>query len=148
LAGSRQSLRVVPIESFGSLLQRRRRTDDLTQAELGKKLGVSQQTIGAWERGDRPQNRFLDVLEKYLSVDKQELVLLIDGRSSPPGSPALVDEGVEELTDEAAEESTNSDDVMMRQLARSFMEAQRRGPLSPQDAEAYDTLFKYFGRNK
>jgi len=38
--------------------------------------------------------------------------------------------------------------VMMRQLARSFMEAQRRGPLSPQDAEAYDTLFKYFGRNK
>lgn len=148
MAGSRQSLRVVPLESFGSLLQRRRHRDDLTQAELGKELGVSQQTIGAWEHGDRPQNRFLDVLAEYLGMDKQKLVLLIDSHLSIPSSQDQADTGVEESTGEASEESLDGDDAMMRQLAKSFMEAQRRGPLSPQGAEAYDTLFKYFGRNK
>jgi transcriptional regulator with XRE-family HTH domain len=148
LAGSRQSLRVVPLEPFGSLLRRRRHNDDLTQAELGKKLGVSQQTIGAWEHGDRPQNRFLDVLAEYLSMDKQKLVLLIGDQMSMMSSQDQADTGVNESTGEATEESADSDDAMMRELAKSFIGAQRRGPLSPQDAEAYGTLFKYFGRNK
>lgn len=151
MTGSRQSLRVVPPpppESLGSLLQRRRHADDLTQTELGRKLGVSQQTVGAWEHGDRPRNGSLDVLAKYLDMDKQELLSLIDGGLSMRSGQAQVDEPVAESTDEVAEEPTDSDHAMMRELAKSFIEAHRSGALSPQDAGAYDTLFKYFGRNK
>jgi transcriptional regulator with XRE-family HTH domain len=139
LTGSRQSPRVIPLESFGSLLKRRRRNDDLTQAQLGKKLGVSQQTIGAWERGERPQGRFLDALSGYLGMGKDKLALLID-RQLPE------DEMVNE-SDEAAEALTDSDDAMMRQLTRSFMEAQSRG-MSSQEAEAFNTQFKYYGRDR
>jgi len=156
LAGSRQSLRAVPNESFGSRLRHRRRAEDLTQAELGKKLGVSQQTIGAWERGERPQSGKLDVIAQYLRMDKQRLVSLIDDQPLP-GGQAHVSEAAEEPASETAEEpadietaeeSTDSNDAMMRQLANRFMEAEKRGPLSPQRAEAYRTLFEYFGRNK
>jgi transcriptional regulator with XRE-family HTH domain len=139
LAGSRQSPRVVPLESFGSLLQRRRHTDDLTQAQLGKKLGVSQQTIGAWERGERPQSRFLGSLARYLGMSTDKLSLLIDRQ---PHDDKVVSEPYD-----PAEELADSDDAMMRQLARSFMEAQSKG-LSTQGAEAYNVLFKYFSRDR
>jgi transcriptional regulator with XRE-family HTH domain len=140
LAGSRQSPRVVPLDSLGSLLQRRRHTGNLTQAQLGKRLGVSQQTIGAWERGERPQSRFLNDLAGYLGMDKDKLVLLIDRQSHEDSAASESDEAIDELDD--------SDDAMMRQLARSFMEAQSKGLLSSQGAEAYTALFKYFGRDK
>jgi transcriptional regulator with XRE-family HTH domain len=78
VAGSRQSLRLVPLESFGSLLRRRRRADNLTQAELAARLGVRQQTIGAWERGERPQKRFFNALANYLGVGEQEVVRRLD----------------------------------------------------------------------
>ena len=81
MAGSRQSLRVVPPESFGSRLRRQRLADDLTQAELGKRFGVRQQTIGAWERGERPQRRFLGQLAEYLGLAERELVWLLDRQS-------------------------------------------------------------------
>jgi hypothetical protein len=81
-------------------------------------------------------------------MDKQELVSLIDGQLSLSSSKAQLDERAEKLTGEAAKNSADGDHTMMRELARSFMEAHRRGPLSPQDAEAYDRLFKYFGGNK
>jgi transcriptional regulator with XRE-family HTH domain len=137
-----------PPESFGSLLQRRRHTDDLTQTQLGLELGVSQQTIGAWERGDRPRNRSLDALAKYLGMDKQKLVSLIDGRPSSPSDEVRVDETAEESINETPGEPADGDHAMMRDLARSFIEAHRSGPVSPQDATAYDTLFKYFSRNR
>lgn len=156
MVGSRQSLRAVPNESFGSRLRHRRRAEDLTQAQLGKRLGVSQQTIGAWERGERPQSGKLDVIAQYLRMDKQRLVSLIDDQPLQ-GGQVHVSEAAEEPTSETAEEpadigateeATDSNDVIMRQLANRFMEAEQRGPLSPQRAEAYRTLFEYFGRNK
>lgn len=139
MTGSRQSPRVVPLESFGSLLQRRRHTDDLTQAQLGKKLGVSQQTIGAWERGERPQSRFLGALARYLGMSTDKLALVIDRQ---PHEDRVAAEPYD-----AAEELADGDDAMMRELARSFMEAQSRG-LSSQGAEAYNVLFKYFSRDR
>jgi transcriptional regulator with XRE-family HTH domain len=129
---------VVPLESFGSLLQRRRHTDDLTQAQLGKKLGVSQQTIGAWERGERPQSRFLGALGRYLGMSTDKLALLIDRQPDEDKAAAEPDDTADELAD--------SDDAIMRQLARSFMDAQSKG-LSSQGAEAYNVLFKYFSRD-
>lgn len=148
MAGSRQSLRVVPDdESLASRLRRQRQTDDLTQAELGKRLGVSQQTIGAWERGERPQNGKLDVLAEYLGTDKRQLLLLIDGQPSWLSGQGHVNGAEVPIDSEPAEESADSNDAMMRQLAKRFMEAEKQGPLSSQRAEAYRTLFEYFGRN-
>jgi transcriptional regulator with XRE-family HTH domain len=84
VVGSRQSPQVVPPESLGSLLRRKRVADDLTQAELGQRFGVRQQTIGAWERGERPQSRFIGSLAEYIGLEKQGLLSLIDGQLEPP----------------------------------------------------------------
>jgi hypothetical protein len=89
-------------------------------------------------------------------MDKEKLVSLIDGQLSLPSSQPQLDEAAEKSTGEAPEKSTgeaaknsaDGDQAMMYELARSFIEAHRSGPLSPQDAEAYDRLFKYFGGNK
>lgn len=68
MAGFRQSLRPVPDESFGSMLRARRFEANETQAELAARLGTRQQTIGAWERGERPQRRFLRQLADYVGL--------------------------------------------------------------------------------
>lgn len=112
--------------------------DCLTQAQLGERFGVRQQTIGAWEHGERPQSRFFGVLANYIGLEERELVSLIDSQSELPIGGAEVGEAQDELAD--------NNDLVMRQLAQSYMEAQRRGSLSPQAAEAYSKLFEYFGR--
>jgi transcriptional regulator with XRE-family HTH domain len=82
VAGFRQSLRVVPDESFGSRLRTRRFADGLSQAELGERFGVRQQTVGAWERGERPQARMLAVLADYVGLpDEQALRELLDAEA-------------------------------------------------------------------
>ena len=131
MAASQRSLRLVPSDSFGSLLRRQRRTDRLTQAALGARFGVTQQTIGAWEHGERPQSRFFGELADYLKMDVEELVQLIDRRAAHEA---------------ATEESADARAFMMDQLALSFMEAQQSRSLSPQAADAYRELFEYYGR--
>ncbi len=118
-------LRAVPSpEPFGPLLKRHRRADGLTQAELGDRIGAAQQTIGAWERGERPQPRYFPKLAEYLSLDERELASLIG---------------------EAGDDSADSNDETMRQLAQSFIESQRTGPLPPpQAADIYRNLTDYF----
>ena len=137
MAVSGQSLRVVPPESFGSRLRRQRLADGLTQAQLGEQIGVRQQTIGAWEHDERPQSGFFGKLARYIGMDEKDLVSLID---SQPTLPLGRTEG-----GEATEESA---DLIMRQLAKSFMEAERKGRLSPEAAAAYGKLFEYFGRSE
>jgi transcriptional regulator with XRE-family HTH domain len=132
VAVSRQPLRLVPSDSFGSLLRRQRRTDRLTQAALGARFGVTQQTIGAWEHDERPRSRFFSELAGYLGMDLEELVELIDRR--------------DEIHETPAEESADTHARMMEQLALSFMEAQQSGSLSPQVADAYRELFTYYSR--
>ena len=136
--GSRQSLRVVPSESFGSRLRRQRLADDLTQAELGERFGVKQQTIGAWERGERPQSRFFGPLADYLGLEEQELTLLIDSKPelTPDQQPAIGG-----IPDKPAD----TDGAAMRQLAWSFVLDQRSRPLPPdQAAEVYKEITAYF----
>jgi transcriptional regulator with XRE-family HTH domain len=137
LAASTQSLRVVPPESLGSRLRHKRRTDGLTQAKLGEQFGVRQQTIAAWEHDERPQSGFFAKLARYLSMDEKDLVSLIDSQ------PAL------SLSDtEVGEAGKESTDLMMRRLAKSFMEAEKKGRLSSEVAVAYGKLFEYFGRSE
>lgn len=134
MAVSRQSLRVVP-ESFGSLLRRKRRTDGLTQTQLANQFGVQQQTIAAWEQDNRPKTSYIGKLARYLGMVEKELVLLIDTQSA-----------LSLAQPEASEEASESADLMMRQLAKSYMEADQKGRLSPEAAKTYGKLVDYFGR--
>lgn len=83
MAGLRHSLRVVPDQTLGGLLRQQRFARNMTQTDLGKLLGVRQQTIGTWERGDRPQARFFGPLAEFLGVSVSELEALITGESVP-----------------------------------------------------------------
>jgi transcriptional regulator with XRE-family HTH domain len=138
VAGSRQSLRVVPSESFGSRLRRQRLADDLTQAELGERFSVRQQTIGAWERGERPQSRFLSPLADYLGLEEQELAWLIDSQ------PELTTEQ-QPATSGVPDKPADTDGAAMRQVAWSFVLDQRSRPLPPdQAADIYKEITAYF----
>lgn len=88
-------LQAVPDPGFGQLLRATRVNRRLTQAQLGSMLGVRQQTVGAWERGESPQSRFLDALVDFLELpSRRELEQMLargnDQRSSggprTPGS--------------------------------------------------------------
>lgn len=136
MAGSRNSLRVVPPESLGSRLRRQRHADDLTQAELAGRFGVRQQTIGAWERGERPQSRFFGQLRAYLGLDEREFASLIDSQVEIPGDREAVG---------AEHDSDDDDAAMMRVLARRFVDDQRTGSLPPeQAADIYKNFIGYF----
>jgi transcriptional regulator with XRE-family HTH domain len=137
LTGSRQSLRAVPAESFGSRLRRQRRIDDLTQSELGERFGVRQQTIGAWERGERPQSRFLGELASYLGFEGgQELVSLIESQAGMPVT-------LEALSADADRTPTTDGDTM-RLLAWSFVQDRQAGSLPPEQADIYREFIEYF----
>jgi transcriptional regulator with XRE-family HTH domain len=136
LTGSRQSLHAVPPESFGSRLRRQRRADDLTQAELGERFGVRQQTIGAWERGERPQNRFLGELADYLGFEsEEELVSLLDNEAKLPPDAA----------DAGADRPPATDGATVRMIAWQFVRDQEKGSLpSAQAGDIYRSLLEYF----
>jgi transcriptional regulator with XRE-family HTH domain len=138
LAGSRHSLRVVPPESFASRLRRQRSASDLTQAQLAERFGVRQQTIGAWERGERPQSRFLADLAGYIGMDgERELLALLE---SQPQNPVGHDENSPTAID-----ADDDDAATMRLLARRFALDQESRPVRPEQAvEVYKGLIGYF----
>ena len=78
MAGFRQNLRLVPNESFGAMLRARRFQNNQTQAQLAADLGTRQQTVGNWERGERPQKRFLGKLAEYVELDEGALRVMLD----------------------------------------------------------------------
>jgi transcriptional regulator with XRE-family HTH domain len=140
LAGSRRSLSLVPPESFGSRLKTQRQIDDLTQTELGERFSVSQQTIGAWEKGtDRPQSRFFGPLAQYLGLESdQEVVALLD--SQPTELSA--DQGV---VGSMADEPVETDAAAMRLLLRSFVRDRETGSLGSEEAaKIYESFIEYF----
>ena len=133
MAVSRQPLWLVPSESFGSLLKRQRRMGGLTQKQLGERFGVQQQTIAAWEHDKRPESRHFGELAKYLEMNEKDLVTLIDSQPTIPIDLAR-----------AAETAKQPAAVMMQLLAKSFVESDRKGKLSPEAAETYGKFADYF----
>jgi hypothetical protein len=99
---------------------------------------VRQQTIGAWERGERPQSRFFGALAGYLGLaGERELASLLD---SGPDSSAEQD-AVASMADEPVE----TDGAAVRLLVRRFVRDQERGSLPPEKAaEIYKDLIGYF----
>ena len=63
-----------------------RKAAGISQAELGKAIGVAQNTVSAWEKGVRqPDNSCLRLLAEYFSVSVDE-VLGYSGAVSPASS--------------------------------------------------------------
>ena len=135
MAGSRQSLRLVPNDGFGALLRRQRLVDNLTQAELGERFGVRQQTIGAWERGERPQPRLLADLAAYVGLDdEQSLLDVLDQDRASRGGGHVADVALIDATD----------GEIMKSLAQAFLTARLAGSLSRDDHETFQAFIRYF----
>jgi len=66
--------------SFGDLLRAFRQRRRVGQQELGAKLAVHRNTIGAWEKGERlPESRALVVeIARYLHLDERETRRLLE----------------------------------------------------------------------
>jgi HTH-type transcriptional regulator/antitoxin HipB len=71
-------------EHFSPLLQGFRRQAGLTQAEMAKRLGVTQQTLSAFERG--AENASVGRVLEYLSILGVDLVLRQSQNERPADS--------------------------------------------------------------
>lgn len=61
--------------SFSENLRKQRKEKKLTQEELAKSIGVSQQTIAAWENNERyPTIDKVYDLAKYLNIPVSKLI--------------------------------------------------------------------------
>ncbi len=66
--------------SFGEMLQMHRKRQRLTQQQLARKLGIHQNTLGAWERGDYlPATRGTIIeLSRCLRLNEEDVSRLLD----------------------------------------------------------------------
>ena len=81
---------------FGTVFKNLRKDNNLTQAELAKKLGVAASTVGMYERGQRePDFETLEKIATYFSVNmntllgKEGLLITTAAPSSELKSPFL-----------------------------------------------------------
>jgi transcriptional regulator with XRE-family HTH domain len=113
------------------MLRAKREADDLTQAQLAAQFGVRQQTIGAWERGERPQGRFVPVLAEYLGIESDaELRRILDQASS---------QRERRTTDTLGTEKPDPIEL----LTESFAERMKRGSMSVEEVAMFRDLFDY-----
>ena len=131
MAGARRSLHVVRGDTFAARLRARRLADDMTQADLGRRFGVRQQTIGAWERGERPQGRFVDGLAVYLGLTAEALTDLLDATPLSNGAEVAEPDPISALTELQANAAA------VRRLTEGFAVALERGSVSGETATAF-----------
>lgn len=144
MPGSRPPLRVVAanVNSLATRLRDRRLHDNLTQRELGRRFGVRQQTVGAWELGERPQSRFHGALVSYLGLDDvAELKLLLDGtlgeaRQASQSLPAWARLDRDSLVDPSAPNP-------VALLAASFAIRSARGDLTDRELGLYERFMQH-----
>jgi transcriptional regulator with XRE-family HTH domain len=118
LSSREPRLHPVPDRTFGELLRSQRRADGATQAELGRRFGVRQQTIGAWEKGERPQGRFLAKLADYLGLpDEAALLRLVAPVQPAPTASVPTRDPVDLLTESLAARIAEGDDPAPEVLA-------------------------------
>jgi transcriptional regulator with XRE-family HTH domain len=103
----------------------------LTQTKLALRLGVSQQTIAAWERGDRPRPEHVITLAKYLEWSEHELAEELEVDSL---ARSMID------APEAASQP-------MLMLTQAFVHRARSGPpLTADEAALFRDLIAYHSR--
>lgn len=59
---------------IGNKIRELRMRCNLTQAELGQKVGVSMQAVSKWERGGTPDIEVLLSIAQYFNVTMDELL--------------------------------------------------------------------------
>jgi len=65
-------------DTIGEKLKEVRAASGLSQAQLGKKINVSQQTINSWEQGKRkPKAEARNKIAVACGVDKDTLLLIL-----------------------------------------------------------------------
>nr|WP_315024310.1 helix-turn-helix transcriptional regulator [Brevundimonas diminuta] len=80
--------------SLGRKLKDAREALDLSQADVGREVGVTGQTIYLWETGrSRPLRKYVNALAATLHLSRAELLL----GDFPADAPASVEELVEKL---------------------------------------------------
>lgn len=137
MAGSRQSLAAVPPETFAAKLRSKRVADDLTQAELGERFNVKQQTVGAWERGERPQAGQLPKLAEYIGLaSERELSALLDRETAAQRAASAAGDhiGWDQLTDAQ----------VMKRVTQAFIDGVRTGTLTADDRPLFRAIVSYF----
>ena len=129
-------LRVVPAPTFAQSIRRARRQLDLTQAGLGTRLGVQQQTIATWESGKRPKPAHHQAIADFLGISIDDLVDLID----PPQASAV------SRSSTTTSPTVSGSTVDQRAEALSaFLERIRQGPLSVAESELFERVFTAVG---
>lgn len=95
-----------------------RKQKNLNQAELGKLLHVSQQTVGSWETGRAiPGSDTLNILADYFQVTTDELL----GRDTQ--SSTISDHDLEDMLDNAHSYDGKPMDDHDRALIKQYLEA-------------------------
>ena len=70
---------ITDLSTLGQAIRRMRRAAHLTQAQLGKRMGVGQTTVGRWENGVAcPSTDAIESLARFLKVDTEEVRRLVD----------------------------------------------------------------------
>lgn len=73
------------MEKYGQALKYQREINDLSQCELAKKTGISQQNISRWERDEKePGIHFCVILADFYGISLDELVGRDYGRERNP----------------------------------------------------------------
>ncbi len=112
---------------IGETVKIRREELGLDQLELGRRVGVGQQTVSRWETGAAvPKPDRLPVLAQVLGLDSGYVHRLAG--YLPPSSASPAADLVHELYARAAE---LSDDELLLMLDRCWQEYRRRQGLSP-----------------
>jgi transcriptional regulator with XRE-family HTH domain len=96
---------------LGRRLKKARISASQTQTEAAEELGVTQQTVAAWEAGKRPAPDRLDSIADYLQMSREELLPLV----YPPDTEA-------DLRSDIAALRTDLDEVkgLLRQVIRNL----------------------------
>ena len=123
------------ITSYGDAIRDARSVRGMSQADLARLLGTTQQTIGRWEQGQRPQPRWRKKLDVFLVEARAAATA-----SRDPGRPPL--RLAPEPSDVARPEL---DGRQARALDAFFARAEAGAPLSSAEAEIFQTAFSALG---
>jgi transcriptional regulator with XRE-family HTH domain len=161
-ASPRRSLTVVPDSAtLGSLLRRKRLTENRTQADLAKVFGVRQQTVGSWERGERPQARFAGAIADYLALpDEVRSVILGSGAPNTPALPPPSESAHPDPASQSGSPPTRQmplrdagsgvQDLQQRsrrpvdELVAALASRVQHGPLSHEEAELFREFLRVY----
>jgi transcriptional regulator with XRE-family HTH domain len=131
-------LQLAPDPPLGARVKMRREAQGLSQAKLGERIHVSQQTIATWENGGRPESRYFTALRDFLDLSsEEEVVAILDAHD-----PRRRSQDAEPPT------ALNMEGLTARQaldlLVQTYATQVNAGNLTDAQSEIYATLTRYY----